>query len=279
MGKHYLPQAYLKGFENDERLWAYDRVEERSFRSQAKSVANETNMYSDELEGVLAARIEDPAKLAIDKARARQSIDEDDRRALATYAVCLWKRVPGARVRVAAALPEVGENVRNELHRQLETELAAKPHLAELAASRRAEINHYVERYVNERADEIWQLTLQEGQSAAVIDAMLAMDWRFLISTDEQFLTCDNPVYFHRHEGIGNAESELTIPLSSGVALWATRQRQVNPAQYLVASRQAVLEINRRTAASATRYVFAASDSPWILPFVCKTGHRLTRLR
>jgi hypothetical protein len=47
MGYHYIPQFYLKGFANENVIWVHDRKDRRSFASQPKSVANETDMYPD----------------------------------------------------------------------------------------------------------------------------------------------------------------------------------------------------------------------------------------
>ena len=50
MGHHYVPRFYLRGFAHDERIWAYDKESGRHFPTQVKSIANETGMYSDDLE-------------------------------------------------------------------------------------------------------------------------------------------------------------------------------------------------------------------------------------
>ena len=58
-------------------------------------------MYSDELESHLATQVEDPAKPAISKLRARERLSTEESLALAKYIVVLWKRVPKARERVS----------------------------------------------------------------------------------------------------------------------------------------------------------------------------------
>ena len=104
------------------------------------------------------------------------------------------------------------------------------------------------------------------------------MNWLFLRSQADQFLTGDNPVFFFEHEGIGKPTSELTFPLSSNLALWATRLPRPSM-QYLAASPAGVREINRRTAHNSVRFVYSKANEPWVLPFVLKKQWRLTRLR
>ncbi len=52
MGDHYVPRYYLKGFsQNDGKtIYVYDKTERRSFKTQVKSIANETDFYSPEVE-------------------------------------------------------------------------------------------------------------------------------------------------------------------------------------------------------------------------------------
>jgi hypothetical protein len=93
MGKHYIPQFYLRGFCTGNAIQAYDRSEGRHFGSQRKSVENETAMYPQKVEDYLAQQIEDPAKPAIESIREHKPISEPDRSALANCIIAMWKRV------------------------------------------------------------------------------------------------------------------------------------------------------------------------------------------
>jgi Protein of unknown function (DUF4238) len=277
MGHHYLPRFYLRGFADANTVWVHDRQERRSFPSQPKSIANENKLYSDDLEQHLANAIEEPAKSAIEALRMRQPLDGQQREALAHYVVALWKRVPEGRERVYAGVPKVAESIRKELHAELDQAAAATPVLAELAKYRKAQVSEIIEKFKAEPPPEVWHQNLTRDSSPNGFAALLSMNWRVLLSDRSDFLTSDNPVFFFQHEGIGRKTSELSVPLSSKVVLWAHR-KPTTGALYLTASREAVRHLNSRVVSNATRYVYSQRSEPWMLPFVCKTGHLLTRL-
>jgi hypothetical protein len=278
MGHHYVPRFYLRGFAVDEAIWAYDKQTERSFPTQVKSIANETSIYSDELESHLATQVEDPAKPAIAKLRERQQLAPDERLALAKYMVVLWKRVPKARERVVARLPSVADEVRTDLHSQLDQLAERNPDLISKVDKWRGEIDAVIAKQRQKPSPEIWYHSIKSQSSPRVVDALLSMNWIFLRSEAHQFLTSDNPVFFFEHEGIGKPTSELTWPISSSVALWATRLPRPSM-QFLSASRSGIREINRRTVRNSVRFIYARHDEPWILPFVSRKQWRLTRLQ
>ncbi len=278
MGHHYLPQFYLRGFTVDNMIWVHDRQQDHSFVSQPKSIANENDLYTEELEQHLANDIEDPAKAAIEKIRECSQLNLEDRLALASYVVALWKRVPEGRARASAAIPEVSASLRKEIHADLANAALRNPSLTAVAEERKAQVNRILDRYEQERPPDIWQQNLVHGSSSNAVDSLLSMQWRFLKSDSLQFLTCDNPVFFFAHEGIGRPSSELTIPFSSTVCLWANRQPLVGH-EYISALSGAVREINRRTATNASRFVFSKRQESWILPFVRKGRYQLSRMR
>ncbi|MEN9659601.1 MAG: hypothetical protein RL571_3066 [Pseudomonadota bacterium] len=166
-------------------------------------------MYTEEIEQYLANAVEDPAKSAIEKIRDRKPLTEDDRRALANYVIALWKRVPEGRTRIAERMPKVAAEVRSNLHGELSAAVTADPRLAALAQSQKEQVNRIIAAYESAPTPNIWQQSLGKESSARVIDSLLSMEWRFLYSDREQFITCDNPVFFFPHEGIGKPTSEL----------------------------------------------------------------------
>lgn len=277
MGHHYIPKYYLSGFTSGTTIWAHDRLERRSFASQPKSVANETDMYPNGVEEYLGSSVEDPAKNAIEKIRQFQEITELDRKAIARYIVSLWKRVPAGRERVAALIPEVAVSVRNDIHAELTKAALSYPHLADRAEARKVEIDQVIEKYKVDKPSKIWNQSLAKEETEDLHEILLSMNWRFLHTENKQLLTSDNPVFFFRQEGIGAPNSELTLPFSSNVALWANRNPS-NTSAYLQAAPAAIRELNRRVVSNATRFVYSAKDERWILPFVCKMEHNLTRL-
>jgi hypothetical protein len=223
MGQHFLPRYYLRGFERDGGLWAYDRFQTKSFATQLKAVANENRMWSDEIESYLANEIEDTTKQALDVVRKRKHLSPNDRWSLARYIVVMWKRVPKARERALQKLPALAEEVRAKRNAELDVIAANSPDLADQVQHQRQSIDRAIAKYMGTAAAEVWYRSLQSPTTQNVIDALLSMNWLFLFHDELQFLTCDNPVFFFEHEGIGAATADLTVPLSSSVTLWATR--------------------------------------------------------
>jgi hypothetical protein len=277
MGDHYVPQFYLQGFASNSRLWAHDRALGKSFLTQPKAIANETNMYPPELEAYLANKIEDPAKEAIAKVRSCVPLSSPERESLAHYLVALWKRVPDARTRVAQRLLGVAASVRTDVLAQIDLLAEADPDFAEAAQERRERVNAVIDLYEKDPPPDIWQQTLKSGATPRMVDGLLAMHWRYLRVDQGMLLASDNPVFFFASVGIGNPASELTISFSSTVALWANRRSDSGPA-VARASREAVRELNRRAVHNATRFVFSEADESWILPFHRKGHWTLRRL-
>jgi hypothetical protein len=99
MGKHYIPQYLLRGFTSEGKLFVFDKVDARWFSSQPKSVANEADLWPDEIETYITETVEEPARHAIERLRQKQELSEQDRLSLARYIAFLWKRVPVHRQR------------------------------------------------------------------------------------------------------------------------------------------------------------------------------------
>lgn len=278
MGQHYLPRKYLRGFAKGNTIWVHDKAQRRSFPSQPKSVANETNMYGDAAEEFLATKVEDPALEALDAVRTRKVLTTSGRAVLARYVVALWRRVPRARQFVQELIPAQAESTRAEVHAALNLLLSHDASLCEAVARKHLETDEIVDRMTADGGIEIWQKMLTTHQSLRVEQTLLAMNWTFLTSDEVAFVTGDNPVFFFEHEGIGSPNSELTVPLSASVSLWASH----GPRKYghFVAARPfAAREINRRTASKSTRYVFDRDNAPWILQVLQKESHHHHRLR
>jgi hypothetical protein len=277
MGHHYVPRFYLRGFETNKRIWAYDQKDKIQFCSQVKTVANETKLYSQELESHLANNVEAPAESAFTAIRSKQTLNDVQRVALARYIITLWKRVPAGRHRLLERLPSVADDIHANLNAKIDAAAKSNPDLANQAAAFKNRVAEAVASQKKTPSPDIWHHTIQSETDADPIKALLSMNWVFLFHENLQFLTSDNPVFIFDSIGIGRPSSEMSFPISASIALWATRS-QVKDGCFLQASTHAVREINRRTAHNASRYVFAQSDESWILPFVTKDEWQLTRL-
>jgi hypothetical protein len=278
MGHHYVPKFYLRGFEEKGTIWTFDKEQRRVFPSQVKSIANETAMYSEQLESHLANEVEDPAKPALEKVRARKQLTSSDRLTLAKYIVALWKRVPKARLRAIRHMPDVADQVESNLRAELDLLASQDPSSQPNVSALKQHVAEIIARHKESPPPEVWYHSIRSENSPQLINAMLSMTWVFLVSEKDQFLTGDNPVFFFEHEGIGKPTSEITLPLSSSVALWASRTNAPN-GQYLKASPSGVREINRRVAQNSLRFIYASRNESWVMPFLERGSWRLTRLR
>jgi len=278
MGHHYLPQYYLRGFEEDGCIWAHDRLECRTFPTRVRSIANENGLYSDELEAWLNTEVEQPAQPALQRLRTRQSLTPEDRLALAKYMVVMWKRVPEGRSLALQRLPNVIDEVHADLDMQLDALELREPNLTEQVARWRQKIAEVINKQRSDPAPDIWYRTIHSQSGPRVVDAILSMQWNCLYTDYAQFLTSDNPIFFFASEGVGRPTSELSFPLSSSVVLWASRATNLS-GEYLQASPTAIREINRRTVYNSTRFLYFQRDEPWIVPFAAKGHWQLTRLR
>lgn len=277
MGKHYVPQYYLEGFTlpGSNSLWAYEKRTGQKFYTQIKNIANITKFYPSEVEQYLANRIEGPANKIIDKIRSRHQINEDDKKILAKYMVVMWKRVPRGIERMKEMTPEIAQEISEEYNRELNIIASKNPEKIELIERRKEEIQAILDRYTEDPPKEIWLDTIPPERTPRIVAATRAMTWTFL-TFDEgvAFLTCDNPLFFFTGIGVGKPESEITFPISSNIALWATWRKDL-PQDYIETNSQAVKEINRRTVANASKYVFSGCDEHWIEPFIKKGRWKL----
>lgn len=77
MGKHYVPQYYLRGFslpDDPSLIWMYDKYTGRATLAAIDKVAQQRDFYTDDVEEWLTEEIERPANMALDKIRlGRQS--------------------------------------------------------------------------------------------------------------------------------------------------------------------------------------------------------------
>jgi len=281
MGDHYVPRYYLKGFsQNDGRtIYVYDKTERRCFETQVKSIANETDFYSPEVEEYLANTIEAPANDVLKKIRDRVEISANDKQILSAYMTCMIKRVPKGKEKLKELAPGTAEAVWQKIDVLLNAAVAKQPEKNEFIEKRRAEVREIIDRYAKDPPKEIWLTNMPPEKSPRVLAALSSMTWRFL-TFDEYpaFLTSDNPLFFFTSMGIGKPESEVTFPISSHITLWATWRLDLKEG-YFPTNSQVVKELTRRTCSIATRYAFHSRRVDWVLPLLSKGRWQLNRLR
>lgn len=281
MHNHYLPQHYLRGFcsNSSGNIWVYDKNEGRAFSANVKRVANICGFYTEDIEKYLSEVIESPANRVLDKIRCRGGLDLNDKVALSRYIAVMLKRVPEGKSRLKESAPQIAADLGGALHLKLDEIAEKDPSKKAFIQNRKAEIDEILSRLSQEPPAEIWHKTIPAERTPRIIEAVASMTWRFYTFDESPaFLTCDNPVFFFRHMGIGRPESELSFPISSDIMLWATRRTDL-PEGYSPANMAIVKEMSRRMATNTTRYAFHARKQDWILPFLAKGRWRLNRIQ
>lgn len=264
MGDHYLPQHYLNGFAIDDRFWVHDLDQRRTRRGQPKSEANVNGLWPDELERHLAEKIEGPAQDTIDRIRQFRPIEESEREALATYLLTMWKRVPAGRDRTAAHIPGLAAEHKQEYLSQIDGLFADGTVSAAEAVDGKQLVSDILDGLANGPPDHYWHHMLRDGATPRMMAALRSMNWTFLVSTSDPYLTCDDPLFFFRGIGIGRVNSELSIPLSTSITLLAHRQG-AKSRQFRDARASAVVQLNRRTACNARRFIYSEKPVSWAL--------------
>ncbi len=276
MGFHYVPRLYLRAFSADDRVWAYDRTEKRCFRSSIDNVAQQTKYYSDELEQHFSRDIEGPVASLFRSIRGRSEIDADGRRVISDYLTAQIKRVPAGKQRFLNMFPKVAEETQSSIREGIARLAREQPELSEIAERRTREVDEIIERYVRAPPAEIWHRAIGPQHLAMISRAIYEMRWRYFYIEDgvSQFLTSDNPVFVFDGLGLGNQRSEMSFPVSSDVLLCADRWNGLDGTSHK-ASRELIMEANRRTVSRASRWVFALRNDSWVSRFCYKRHPQL----
>lgn len=276
--QHYVPQFYLNGFTESptsDLIWVYEKGSQQPpFSTGARVIAVEKHFYSfdddtgmrdsNTLEVHLEEKIERPTNPIINKVRTRQAITAKDKHILSTYLCVMMKRVPKHRERQQNLAPQVIASVGDQLERELADE-----------KSRRE-----AQKILNEYEGELPKKFLLERMTdvTRLVQYLEAMTWQFLISNSGSvFLTSDNPVFFDESIGIANKYSEITVPISKNVALWATWREDLEEG-FIPVRETIVREINRRTVYSATRYIYHSAQEQWVINLANKKNIRLHKI-
>ncbi|MCE3606571.1 DUF4238 domain-containing protein, partial [Massilia sp. P8910] len=207
MGKHYVPKFYLRGFTQADRFAVFDKEARRWFYSQPKSVANEVDLWPDELEAHVTKNIEEPAKEVIELLRKKAMVTQEERHRLAHYITFLWKRVPAGRKRVRDYTPAVADQVKDELNIALDELVREDGTVVELVEQRRTEIASYIEKIKLERPASIWHGSLTVESEIGVGQGIAGMNWTVLHTSEPRYFASDNPVFFFQNDGVGNVTS------------------------------------------------------------------------
>ena len=281
MLNHYLPRYYLKGFTESptsQLVWIYERNTNNVFRAPVAKVACQHGFYSDSDEEYLANQIEGPANPVIQKVRERQDISAEDKILLSRYLSVMWRRVPDYRERGEAIAPRVADSVCDDFAEQLEMLRVQKPMNADVLDARRAELEELRAKYKVALPAAFKREMQRPLLSERIARVLCDMTWYFLTADEgSRFIAGDNPLFYFESLGMRREHSEISVPISSSVLLWATWRTALADV-FLVAPPQIVREMNRRTAWVATRYLFHCKHEYWVQALGNKTDYDLHRL-
>ena len=301
---HYIPKFYLEGFvdsRNKPYLWVYEKGGNSIVKASAKDIAVEKHYFSfldaqgerdsETLENALA-EIEGKVSSVFKKIFNEELLSEEDRAIFASFLALMMTRVPNFRNNIATTLESIIKRIN----------LMIASHKKGFAGSiRRFEQNTGTQ--IGMPVEELRQFILDDskyeikanpqfslGMAFSNLDRLTRvffdMKWTFIKATgDYKFLSGDNPLYYcdpthdpHSFYGVGlaNKNVEVTLPLSSEVALFSSRQGHSGYAQ---GKNAYVKDINKRTILAASRFVFVSEKSDTINKLVQKCKGSAPKMR
>lgn len=283
MGFHYLPQEYLRGFEDPEcpgTIWMYDKRLHRFAHASIKSVAQEVGYYTEKVERQLSELIEGPAHGVLKKLRQGNPIDSKERMWLAMYIATMLMRVPRRRRKAFEMLPSVSEQVIKKATATIKQWVRISAAEPALKAKRLSELERVSKKFRSQAPHEVINKNRAPWPYKEVLDLIVNMTWRIASSENAGFfLTSDNPVFYVDSAGLGNPESEITFPLASNLVLFGNWKGGLRETIFIKAKKAHVKEANRRIASSAERFVFYRAREAWVAQLAEKQNAQLNRIK
>jgi hypothetical protein len=280
MGKHYVPQEYLRGFatpDDPDQIWMFDKATKQWSRAAIDKVAQQRDYFTPEVEARLTAEVENPANVALKKLRGDKALSDSDRQALAVYIAVMIKRVPGRRRKASELIPGVLEATVAELRKDIAEAIPEDD-------PRRAHLFEEIDRAERKLRDNTPPDVLRQISDPWISRGMLAaidrMVWRFVPrhGSASQFITSDNPAYYFEAYGVGTEHAELAFPISSELALIGNHQGTAGSTIVVRVPKDWIKEVNRRVACGAERFVFSAKRAGWIETLALRRDPYLSRI-
>ena len=269
MGHHFVPQRYLRNFEDPSHpgyIWVHDRQGGDPQLANIAKVAQSRNFYSQSTETILAETVERPANLVIQKLTARQPITAAERVQLAYYVAVMIKRIPAHRRRSSEMLPAVLANLVSEVRSHLNAlseQAGADP---EILKRRGLELDVVERKFQVQPPPNVLEQIREPWPSQQTIQLLFRMTWRVLISSGPAYFltsTTTRPSIFGVSDWHGK-ESELSFPLSTHHLLHGSWQQAGSDLVFADVEQAMVKEINRRVVNDAERLVFYHQVADWL---------------
>ena len=280
MGKHYVPQEYLRGFASPgERthVWMFDAQTSLWSHAAIKQVAQEGDYYPPEVESRLAHEVETPGHEALSVLRTGGQLSASQREALGYYVAVMVVRGPKKRRLGRELAPRALRSTIDELKdavRQTQ-EKHDSPRVRELLA----DAERLEQKFRAALPTSVTELIQSPWPTSEVIAAVQGMIWRIVRVPNSAFLiTSDSPAFFFEEYGLGTALAELAFPIDAKLALLGSHQGDRGGTFYLPGKPAVVKEVNRRIAAGAERFVFAPKKERWIETLALRRHPHLSRI-
>lgn len=281
MGKHYVPQQYLRAFANDSArklIWVFDKQTGRWSNAAIAKVAQSPHYFSQEVEDRLTNLVENPGNDALSALRRGEVPTATQGGDLLSYIAVMMTRVPRKRMHARGIVPAVVDSVIARTKAEIQSLRVAdtEARVVELLA----EVDR-IETTYRKEAQSILRDEIEDPfPTEKVFHGIHTMSWRIVeVPPSSRLVTSDNPAFFFSAYGIGSPESELTFPVSPTLALMGSRQGLAGEVLQVRARRQLAKEINRRMIVGATRLVFATSPHSWIKTVSSRDQSDLNRIQ
>lgn len=271
MGNHFVPQAYLRAWaENGDYVIAYPTARGAAFiKPNTKNIGQETGLYPNDLEGALNREIETPMGPIIDRINAEGSVQDKDKKTVATYFRSLIDRSPMARELVSSKVPEAAVEIYQKLEAALDKQLVAGADVMSVER-RRVEIAEACRKAGSTPSDAIWHMALKPGRESATTDLIASMSMAvFSAPPTKHFFTSDRPA-MRPLRGIYGGQDAFLLPLGPQKVLAISMVSLQN----FTISNQDVSTINMRLSAEAHRWVITSRAESWIRGFIDKHRSR-----
>lgn len=280
MGKHIIPQYYLRGFSSDgeeKNIFVFEKGSDGCKELPIKAVAQSKNYYSDEIEKFLAEEIESKANPILKKLKEGGNYFVQDKQPLAKYFCILAQRVEKHKERIDNLKPKVIDSFFNNNRRAIQELILKKPEKKDLLEKRLLELDELQKNYESEIPKDVDDKCKKPMIREAIVEHFIKMKWRVIYSIEQEYITSDNPVFFFESVGIANDISEVTVPITKNIGIFMTNELGKDEIVRKISNR-VIREFNRRTVFFASRFVYCAKSYHWLENLMLKNKHKLNRI-
>jgi hypothetical protein len=282
MGKHYVPQAHLRRFQDDSipgLIWMYDKKTKSFVQASISNVAQQADFYSEDVEKALANVIELPGNRCMNKLLRQESLDNAERTQLSLYMMVMATRGPRQRRKSFELASKVLATVIDDTQKEFEQLKRENLKNSEQSRMWQEELDAVAEKYSKQMPEQILNQINTPFWSEKTVECIHNMAWHIIPAPPSMcFVTCDTPAHFFEGLGLGNSDSEFTFTISKTNALIG-EQRHSWGITYEKSNVRVAKEVNRRILSAAERFVFSPRKGDWIEIVAQKTAPHLNLIR